>query len=657
MEDKLFVNPYNFIPLGSGKAIASKEARNLNGVIEYSVLTKTPLFIPNTSTDHAFTFEKSKLSEKELEAIAEHKSYDFFSYTNLEHDLSDETGYNKEYHRPVIPGSEIRGMFRSNFEILTNSCLSVVDEDHVLSKRTYECFQPGLIRKNEDGTYDLFEAMLVLWRTKGEDSMVDDFKGDWKKDEKLWKRSCYKQRALQEGQKVWFRIKKRKKRGEKPLASQVSLQYRKDAEVGYILMGEPGPDSDRRERKHCCHIFMENGKRIIAKGIDPQQVDQILKEYAKNNEKSYKGYKDNWKKFLSGSPGNYYPVYYSILEQNAQRHIMLSPACITREMYENRLKDLLRTFQSCDDPEKLCPACTLFGMMKNGKAAASRLRFTDLEVEDRQSNQDYYEECVTLPPLSSPKLNNMEFYVKRPDHAWFWTYDYYVDSKGETHLYLPEIAGRKFYWHQTNVHFLQGIEKSRLNMTIRPLKEGVIFTGKIYFQKISEKELNQLIWLVQAGEAGDLRKKNYGYKLGAAKPLGLGSIATHVDRVTIRKTVFGAGIVERKNEDWNIKNEDSLFDDMVLHNYMKMTQFDAVEGKRVCYPITKEQASMNSAVEEGYQWFTENHKGYKNVPDGITKLTNMPGSRNRMLYLEYMEAMEPELKKTCHIADKGKIPY
>ena len=44
-----FINPYNFIPFANAKTLASKsdDEEKLSGVIEYSLLTKTPLFIPN----------------------------------------------------------------------------------------------------------------------------------------------------------------------------------------------------------------------------------------------------------------------------------------------------------------------------------------------------------------------------------------------------------------------------------------------------------------------------------------------------------------------------------------------------------------------------------------------------------------------------------
>ena len=75
MDWKGFVNPYNFIGFPKEKAKAYTDEDVHTGVIEYSITTKTPLFIPNSSSETAFC---------ESDEVAEHKSYDFFSYTELD---------------------------------------------------------------------------------------------------------------------------------------------------------------------------------------------------------------------------------------------------------------------------------------------------------------------------------------------------------------------------------------------------------------------------------------------------------------------------------------------------------------------------------------------------------------------------------------------
>ena len=70
-----FVNPYNFIHLPEEKAMAYGETDRHTGVIHYTITTKTPLFVPNSSSETAF---------KESEDTPDHKSYVFFSYTELD---------------------------------------------------------------------------------------------------------------------------------------------------------------------------------------------------------------------------------------------------------------------------------------------------------------------------------------------------------------------------------------------------------------------------------------------------------------------------------------------------------------------------------------------------------------------------------------------
>ena len=113
-EDKsVFLNPYNFISFPQKKAEAYTDTDKHTGVIEYTITTKTPLFIPNSSSDKAF---------KESETVTDHKSYDFFSYTNLD----SKKLYENEYHLPVIPGSEMRGVVRNAYETLTDSCMGLL---------------------------------------------------------------------------------------------------------------------------------------------------------------------------------------------------------------------------------------------------------------------------------------------------------------------------------------------------------------------------------------------------------------------------------------------------------------------------------------------------------------------------------------------------
>ena len=84
----------------------------------------------------------------------DHKSYDFFSYCTLD----SAERYEKIYHEPVIPGSEIRGVIRSVYEVLTDSCMGVLNREEYPIKRTAAQFKPALIHRKKNGTMELYDA-------------------------------------------------------------------------------------------------------------------------------------------------------------------------------------------------------------------------------------------------------------------------------------------------------------------------------------------------------------------------------------------------------------------------------------------------------------------------------------------------------------------
>ena len=276
MAQKKFVNPYNFIPL-SDKAPDRGPVKtgNLTGVIKYSMLTRTPLIIPNTSNSEAFD-----VRDQNGKPVNDHKSYDFFSYD----DLSDKANLNAKgtregkYSEPVIPGSEVRGMLRNYYEILTNSCMSFVDDDDVLSKRTSEVFSPGLLERKEDGTFILYSAEDCLLRMKDTDS-TKIYNADEKAEFRV---KSYKNSKLKEGQKVYVGIVERGRK-VKPVVDELLLEDDGKAEIGYVIKGEPGPVMKYADKeKHNCHIFIESGVVRELKKNESGTLTTVLTIYKDN---------------------------------------------------------------------------------------------------------------------------------------------------------------------------------------------------------------------------------------------------------------------------------------------------------------------------------------------------------------------------------------
>jgi len=691
-----FVNPYNFVPLSGKKpnrrayqeGCSAGSRDTYQGVIAYTLETRSPLFIPNTSNSEIFSIKG---------ADPGHKSYEFFSYDSLTGEKHERSQPCKTV--PVIPGSEIRGMLRSYFEILTNSCLSAVDDDVILSKRIAEPFQAALLVKTGKG-FQLYPAKDCLLRTKEKNDLNIEIDGWEQAKDGRYKRQCYIQDSLEEGQKVYVRLIGRGGK-IKPLVKQLFVECNqkecylikeelggqpdgKSIYEGYLIKGEAGPQMDgkkEKQNKHCAHVFVKGSGNPLSMdnimiNLAMDSLDKVLAEYEGNQESLYTEYKKLYGYFKQKSPeGSCFPVYYSSVRafveiegiRKEKTYYMLSPACITREVYQTRLKHFLGEHRTCTDPKNLCPACRMFGILGknqgNDFAVSSKIRFTDLTLSEEMDNdqiESLYEKPVTLPPLSSPKLNNMEFYLKKPaEDAWFWTYDYYIDSKGKLHPNQGGINGRKFYWHKIGINLENirydkaGMEEepdklySKLNMTVRPLREskesGAVFQGKVYFSKLTKTELDQLIYLMETGDRQPIGEKTHGYKLGAAKPLGFGSVALHVDQVDLMgyEADSATKVVRRMDRQSYGDYREPDFDKEIVKGFQKMTDFGALEEKpEMSYP-------RSDGKKEIYEWFVWNHAGYKhNEPNGKVVSINMPNKRNQMVYRQYMQALEPALCDT-----------
>lgn len=669
-----FVNPYNFVPLSNKSperlnisATENKESDSqelLTGKIEYTIETLTPLFIPNTSNDKAFDVHAEKEDGEKEDDKKYHHSYDFFSYD----DISNEYGkkyHEDDYHQPVIPGSEIRGAVRSIFETFTNSCLSIVDMDGKLSKRTPETFKVGVLVR-ENNVITLYEAIDCIYRC---DETPDD----------KWEKKYYKNvkgddgKNVIDGQKVYFSKISRGK--AKPIAEKLSLK-KGDIE-GYLMKGEAGPKMKRKmAEKHNAHIFEKASKTSLSWDIKEfkdveSRLNAIIKIYQDNaGSKVYEEYENTWTKFKSQQVDSI-PVYYSAIDKVCY----LSPACITREVYKATMSELLGNHKPCVSKSELCPACALFGAVQSNLKVASKIRFSDAYVGEIKDNKDYYLDIVSLQELSAPKLSSTEFYLKRPEvtNVMNWTYDYYVVRRDsgdvEAKLYTPTIAGRKFYWHSNNLgdkiindakmkldKKTNKVVNTERNRTIRPVKSGETFLGELYFEGITHKQLQQLVAIMNLSSYNtkDDNSVRYAMKLGGAKPLGLGSVSVKVNSVKCRELSIGQdnsfGYSEKEAiNDYN-QMLDVVFDGNT--NILKILDLDALKpGMVLTYPKKEEG-------DEGFVWFVNNKIKYKLNPSGtkliIGETTEAPSKRTQVEYAQYMKSLQVELggKAKSVVSDK-----
>lgn len=146
------VNPYNFVSLGSGVERSAPSSGNISGVIHCSMKNATPLALPDLPN------VETELVKNEKGKLDEHKKAPFFKIDG----------------KPVITGSEIRGVIRSAYETLSNSCLSV-NNNNILSARTSDIRNPGVLCFTE-GCWLLYKAKV----TKQYDETSNAVKRTWK---------------------------------------------------------------------------------------------------------------------------------------------------------------------------------------------------------------------------------------------------------------------------------------------------------------------------------------------------------------------------------------------------------------------------------------------------------------------------------------------
>lgn len=566
-DNSRFVNPYNFISLPEKKASAYTDKDKHYGVIHYSITTKTPLFIPNSSNDNAFVCKESG-----------HKSYDFFSYT----DLSNENNVSGKYQEPVVPGSEMRGLVRNVYETLTDSCMGILNDDYPV-KRIGVAFEPGLLHIEEDGSLSLLKA---------DSFRIDD---DIYKPKKIDK---YK-----DGDLIYFDTPKPEGKVNGKIHS-FDKNKNNFNDHGYVLKWGFFINRRMKNAKNNYHAFKLSGG-IVRNGLSKNEIknkmNSIVTSYLEqptvkpDDAKAYEAYKEQFELFLEGKREKYFPVNYS---DKVKGLLSITPATFSKEVSSKSVADYAGVFAPCED--EFCPACDLFGKIGDN-AKGSRIRFSDMYVEKHDSNKSYYvKDSVTIANLSSPKISNVDFYLERPKNATFWTYDYYVSSNNKVYAYTGILRGRKYYWHHhpEDVSF-NNLRRTNLNKTIRPVKGGITFNGELYFDGISRKQLNQLIYILNTGKDG------LGYKLGMGKPLGLGSVTCKVNAVEERKIMLKQSKVsyDVSSYDYSKLTYGNVgFSISVQKEFEKITGLNSVPKQyEICYPKT------TSDDDHGFEWFQTNH--------------------------------------------------
>ena len=360
-------------------------------------------------------------------------------------------------------------------------------------------------------------------------------------------------------------------------------------------------------------LFIQSGSDPVYACSDDEidrfvELLEIFKSYAKENVKSL------FAKMIKQIENKEDVAIFYRLDQN-NKLSYFSPAQVSRHMFQNTVASLLGEHSAglCGKQRNgyYCPACALFGTLGGGNALASHVRFSDAVADSVTISDDY----KNLPELSSPKVTSVEFYSKKGvsfSDVVSWNYD----TRGVV------LNGRKFYYHSEPKTEKTLGERS---IAVKTALANSTFKFDIAFDRITEEQLRQLLWVLTIGENDE--NSLLCHKIGAGKPVGYGSVKIVVDNIRTRVFSGGEYGIENKTYDAYAVNDSIFCEPKALKEFRLISNYNYVAGKTVSYPIANDGTGSRNATA-AHQWFSNNRTQGNNRQAAKFKYVLSPISEN-----------------------------
>ncbi len=503
--------PYNFVPLPDKVMWAAGlpdmdvyHPNRYTGWLDCTLTTSSPLYI------------RAGLTPEQAQAGQEAKDQPDFFYTD------------PHAKTPVIPGSSLRGMLRNLIEIVSYSKMQPVTEEKLVYRAVGDTTSLGKMYRQPflshiGGNKYKFRVKAGYMHRDGNEWVIvpaQHIKGesfarieanDIPRGLSSWKgvKNAYRAYVVVDNPTYHTHNKK-----NHPIAlwyakvSQISPSRRQGfKEVVLVRTG-------RVPRKHLEFIFAQpdnDGKVIpISKKMRETYLNQITDAQVKLLDNNNGVFRD-WQ-----------PVFY-LLENNEL--VFFGHPMMFRLPYSRAPRDLVP--EVLRDPHQTDLAEGMFGYVEEADqdsrpvARAGRIFVTDATLLPGQSDIWLSSSPITPKILASPKPTTFQHYLVQtsPNNKRYLKH-YGSPTPDET-----VIRGHKLYWHKGEVTVADIKENEKVeeddkqHTRIRPLRSGVRFHCRLYFENLDAVELGALLWLLDV--AAD---EQYRLKLGMGKPLGLGAV-------------------------------------------------------------------------------------------------------------------------------------
>lgn len=504
--------PYNFVPINK-TVVTAPEIPDFDryheglhtGYIDLSIEALTPLYIRDTYDED---------DEKQaMEAKARNDKWEnpeFFSPGGT----------------PKIPGSSLRGMVRNLVEIVSYSKMELYENKGFYYRKVAVSgrYQKLMLAGSNNPNTGLYPATKAGWLKK-ENGKYYIFP--------LVKQKIYRINAKVNGSSWEVEMRDDDKVHTKELANfdfyqisfipaeeqvrphrngKIKLRYalienknfklgHKKAELdsnyekGYLVLS--GSMGTNKHMHPVIHFPKNEGSVEVSQDLIDSYAGDISREPKTDLLKMLEKYPDG------------VPCFY--LEDNGGNIKSIGHTPLFRLAYDKKVKDHIppenKNFKGIDF------ARAIFG---NADQFAGRVFFEDAKMKKDEGHYDELSPRI----LSTPKPTTVQHYLEQVNGKDL------ADWNNET-----DIRGYKLYWHRITPQrdkaqsgdngweaLTEEIKKTPKQFTtIKPMKAGCEFVGRIRFENLSDIELVALLFVLDLPDG-------YAHKIGMGKPLGLGSI-------------------------------------------------------------------------------------------------------------------------------------
>lgn len=481
--------PFNFVPLND-KVFFPPWAEDVShdipfedgesGVIEMTITAKSPLFIRDSQDEEKFCH------------------------------------YNGQAY---IPSSSVKGMVRNVLEIMSFSKLSFFDDDTYAVRDLSDSnnFYMKEMKKDtfcgwlkKDGHEFIIQDCGSAGRIKHEeiDTIFSmDFASKFKAgkfDNKADNKTALKKYEIIGSDNFTYPLKHTSTStvGDKRYSYDESSSIKGTV----VLTGQPSARDERRKipsGKVYEFVFFDIKKEIK---VDEKVINNFKFAYFDERTTEPKESPDwkYWKEKLYA--GEKIPVFF---QKNGNQIVHFGLSYLYKLPYKHSVKDGLGD-EHFDKRHDL--AQTVFGYANKENALKGRVNFSHFKAIANVKELDKRTEV-----LGTPRASYYPMYVQQLDGKLFTTF---MDNFS--------IAGWKRYpVHKGNTtKKTEDTGNEKIGTTFRPLRDGVVFSGKLRYHNLKKAELGALLSALTFHNT-----PNTFHNIGMAKSLGYGKIAIKLDSI------------------------------------------------------------------------------------------------------------------------------